>query len=100
MDTLAAAFRRVEELEAQESRDPDSLEQLIQVYEQLVGLLQTAEKPLVYAAIQANLGLTYYQLPTGDRGAHLQRAITCYREALRFWVPESAPLDYAMIQNK
>jgi len=99
MDTLGAAFHRVQELEAQGQRDPQSLKQLIQGYEQIVGQLQPDENPLLYAAIQANLGLAYYELPTGDRGAHLQRAIACYREALRFQTPETAPLDYAMTQN-
>ena len=27
------------------------------------------------------------------------RAIVCYEQALRFWTPESAPLDYARAQN-
>jgi len=38
-------------------------------------------------------------LPTGDRAANLEQAIECYREALRVYTPEAAPLDYAMTQN-
>ena len=37
--------------------------------------------------------------PAGDRAANLQQAIACYREALRFRTPETAPLDYATTQN-
>ncbi len=45
------------------------------------------------------LGVIYSTLPTGDRAANVQRAIDCYREALRFYTPDAAPLDYAMTQN-
>jgi tetratricopeptide (TPR) repeat protein len=48
---------------------------------------------------QNNLGNAYLSLPTGDRADNLQRAIACYQEALRFYTPEAAPLDYAMTQN-
>jgi tetratricopeptide (TPR) repeat protein len=36
---------------------------------------------------------------TGDRAANLEQAITCFKEALRFYTAEAAPLDYAMTQN-
>jgi tetratricopeptide (TPR) repeat protein len=55
--------------------------------------------PLQYATTQNNLGNAYAALPTGDRAANLERAIECYREALRAYTPEAAPLGYAMIQN-
>ena len=45
------------------------------------------------------LGTAYADLPTGDRGENLERAIGCYGEALRVYTPEAAPLDYAMTQN-
>ena len=48
---------------------------------------------------QFNLGIHYYQLPTGDRGANPQRSIECFTEALRFFTAEAAPLDYAATQT-
>jgi tetratricopeptide (TPR) repeat protein len=51
------------------------------------------------AGMQNNLGNAYADLPTGDRAANLEKAIECYRQALRFYTPEAAPLDYAMTQN-
>ena len=51
------------------------------------------------AGLQNNLGNAYQSLPTGDRAANLEQAIACYREALRIYTPEAAPLDYAMTQN-
>ena len=47
---------------------------------------------------QNNLGSAYVKLPTGDRGANLAQAIACCQQALRFWAPETASLDYAMTQ--
>ena len=51
------------------------------------------------AAMQNNLGIAYRNLPTGDRAANLRQAIACYQEALRFYTPEAAPLQYASTQN-
>ena len=51
------------------------------------------------AGLQNNLGNAYQDLPTGDRGANLQRAIQCYQQALTVYTPEAAPRDYAMTQN-
>ena len=44
---------------------------------------------------QNNLGTAYRNLPTGDRGANLGRAIACYTEALTVYTPQAAPLEYA-----
>ena len=51
------------------------------------------------AAMQNSLGTAYAALPTGDRAANLQQAIHCYEEALRYFAPDVAPLDYATTQN-
>jgi len=51
------------------------------------------------AGMQNNLGNVYAQLPTGDRAENFNKAIACYREALRVYTPEAAPLDYTMSQN-
>src|SRR6516165_7227609 len=51
------------------------------------------------AAEQFQLGIHYFRLVTGDRGANLLRAIECYTGALRFYTAEAAPLDYAGTQN-
>jgi len=51
------------------------------------------------AGMQNNLGNAYADLPTGDRGANLGRAIACYEQALKVYTAEAAPLDYAGTQN-
>jgi CHAT domain-containing protein/tetratricopeptide (TPR) repeat protein len=50
------------------------------------------------ATEQFELGVHYYHLPTGDRGANLQRSIECFTEALRFFTAEAAPAGYATTQ--
>ena len=38
-------------------------------------------------------------LPGEDRAARLRESLAAYDEALRFWTPDTAPLDYATTQN-
>jgi tetratricopeptide (TPR) repeat protein len=43
------------------------------------------------AAVLNDLGNAYLNLPTGDRGENLGRAIECYQEALLVYTPEAWP---------
>lgn len=53
-----------------------------------------------YAGTQHNLGAAYLALSSSsDPITHLQRAITCFQEALRFWNPERDPFAYARAQH-
>ena len=64
--------------------------------------LSAAEKlkdDLVIAACQNNLGIAYRNLPTGDRGENLKKAIACYEAALRVYTESDFPVDWAMTQN-
>ena len=47
---------------------------------------------------QNNLGIAYCDLPTGDRGENLRRAIACYEAALRVWTEADFPSDWATTQ--
>jgi predicted ATPase/class 3 adenylate cyclase len=51
------------------------------------------------AGADNNLGKAYWELPTGDRGDNLQRAIACYEAALRVWTEREFPDDWALTQN-
>jgi CHAT domain-containing protein/tetratricopeptide (TPR) repeat protein len=90
---------RVQQLEARRQPSPRTIISRIRSYKRILGRLHPEEYPVFYTFIQANLGTAYSDLPTGDRVANLERAIACYREALRFWMLESSPLDYALTQN-
>ena len=54
---------------------------------------------LLVAGCQNNLGLAYAELPTGDRGANLQRAIECFEAALRVYTERDFPVQWAATQN-
>jgi predicted ATPase/class 3 adenylate cyclase len=51
------------------------------------------------AGSQNNLGNAYGNLPTGDRGANLTKAMRCYEAALRVFTERDFPRDWAMTQN-
>ncbi len=48
---------------------------------------------------QNNLGIAYANLPTGDRGENLRRAMEYYEAALRVYTEEAAPTNWAMTQS-
>jgi predicted ATPase/class 3 adenylate cyclase len=51
------------------------------------------------AGAENNLGIAYGELPTGDRGENLQRAIACFETALQVWTERDFPQDWATTQN-
>ncbi len=51
------------------------------------------------AALQFRLGLAHHDRMRGKRAENLACAIQCYREALRVYTPEAAPLEFAGTQN-
>jgi predicted ATPase/class 3 adenylate cyclase/tetratricopeptide (TPR) repeat protein len=53
----------------------------------------------VEASAQNHLGIAYWNLPTGDHGRNLRRAIECYEAALRVYTEQDFPVDWAMTQN-
>ena len=55
--------------------------------------------PLLWARTQSNLGNAYALLPTGNRGANLGRAISCFEAALRVLTQSDSPMDWASTQE-
>jgi tetratricopeptide (TPR) repeat protein len=62
-------------------------------------LLNAAHDREKSARLHCNLGLAYSGLPTGDRAAHLQQAIACYKAALRVHTRKDFPDAWARTQN-
>ena len=58
-----------------------------------------ADFPSAWASTQNNLGNAYSELPTGDRGENLRRAIACYESALRVRTEADFPSAWAGTQN-
>lgn len=46
-----------------------------------------------------SLGVAYLRLPDGNSAARIQQALACYKQALAYFLPQTFPLDYAMVQN-
>jgi predicted ATPase/predicted phosphodiesterase len=54
---------------------------------------------LLIARCDNALGKAYSDLPTGDHGENLNRAIACYEAALRVFTERDSRQDWAMTQN-
>ncbi len=52
--------------------------------------------PADWAMTQNNLGIAYFELPTGDHAQNLQKAIDYYEAALTVWTETAFPHDHAM----
>ena len=73
--------------------------QMISCYEAALRVYAEDGSPSDWAMTQNNLGIAYSDLPTGDRGANLARAIECYEAALRVYTEDGSPLQWAMTQH-
>lgn len=51
------------------------------------------------AALYNSLGVSYIQMPEGNEVKNTHKAIAAYQEALKIYMPKTAPADYAMVQN-
>ncbi|MEL7328263.1 MAG: hypothetical protein AAGJ69_00255 [Cyanobacteria bacterium J06559_1] len=82
----------------------ESLRQAIVAYQQALSGYQAEERPLDYAAVQNNLGITYWSLAKyiesdADSVTTLKHAIASYREALSYRTPDSDPAACAITYN-
>ena len=57
-----------------------------------------AKSPVDRARTLNNLGNAYANLPEGNRGTNLRRAITCYGATLRVFTKDSSPATWAITQ--
>ena len=68
-------------------------------FEQIVEVLIVHPNSMLRAHAQNTLGVIYQRQPDGMRHHNLFRSITAFEEALKYFTPQAAPLDYAMTQN-
>ncbi len=77
-----------------------TLRQAITAYEQALLGYSPAQKPLDYAAVQNNLGITYWSLAKHTASSPaLKNAIAAYRDALNYRTPETEPTTCAITYN-
>ncbi|MCK4872473.1 MAG: tetratricopeptide repeat protein, partial [Phycisphaerales bacterium] len=75
----------------------DNVKRAISIHERILGAAEPHSPQ--WAMTQNNLGNALSELPTGDRGEHLARAIEAYEAALTVRTREQFPTDWAMTQN-
>ena len=72
---------------------------LLMLGKRALSAAETLSNAKLIANCQSILGSAYSGLPTGDRGANLQKAIACYDAALRVYTERDFPRQWATIQN-
>ncbi len=76
------------------------LRQAITAYEQALLGYSPSQRPLDYAAVQNNLGITYWSLAKHEVPVSaLKNAIAAYRDALNYRTPDSEPAACAITYN-
>ncbi len=88
---FAADVAELQEVPAHLPREPRLAARWVGVLERMLARPELAGYPAFRAAVLNNLGNAYLQLPTGDRGANLARAIACYEQALTVYTPQAWP---------
>ncbi len=78
---------------------PETIPWAIETYKAALKIFRQLSDEQLIAATQNNLGNAYRDLPTGDRGQHLNDAIICYKEALTEYTKDEFPVKYAATQN-
>lgn len=80
--------------------DNKAMRTAIKLWRQAARLRPRAEKPLVWASIQHNLGLALRILGGRERGiARLEESIKVYRAALKERTRARVPMEWAITQN-
>jgi len=92
-------FERLLNAKEAAERDPGIHRIVIKLAKGMLRLLSEGKNERFRATLLNEMGLAYANLPTGDRGANLERAIACYTEALRVFTPEATPIEYSKAQN-
>lgn len=99
-NSLGSVYWKLSHYEQEEAQIQQYLKQATIAYEQaLLGYTPT-EQPLDYAAVQNNLGITYWSLSKHTEPVvALKNAIAAYRDALNYRTPESDPAACAITYN-
>ena len=79
-------------------RHPDLLAEIASFKEALRGYPKE-QFPVYYGMLQYRLGLSYLDLPVGDRQENLRKALDAFHEALAVFGRERFPGEYARVQN-
>ncbi len=99
-NSLGSVYWKLSHYEQDSAQLQVYLQQAIIAYQQALLGYSPQEKPLDYAAIQNNLGITYWSLAKHkDAITALEHAITAYHDALKYRTPESDAAACAITYN-
>lgn len=79
--------------------DPGAAAALVALAQQTLKRLKPGAHRWVRFHVLTYCGIGYRNLPTGDAGANLTKAIECFEEALKLRSPERAPDEYGPVLN-
>ena len=96
---FAADVQELQKILARLQREPHLAPRRVAILERMLVRPEIEATLEFKAAVLNDLGNAYSDLPTGDRGAHLQRAIACYQQALTVYTAEAAPDDHRRTQR-
>lgn len=88
---FAQDVRELQAVQARLQREPHLAPRRVAILENMRARPAIEHYPKFKAAVFNDLSNAYSQLPTGDRGANLARAIECYQQALSVYTPEAWP---------
>ena len=86
----------------QELQSPSRLSDMpyrIQLCQAALALVDRAQQPELWAALQNTFGSSLAQNPRGERAENLEAAIYHCQQALKVFTPQAFPEDWAMTQN-
>jgi tetratricopeptide (TPR) repeat protein len=92
-------FRRLMARVQQLPPSSGSLEEQIEIYEDILSQLRKEEASAFWAAVQNKLGIAYAARRRGSRAENLEKAIAAYEVALAVTQKRTLLVDSAMIQN-
>jgi len=99
-NSLGSVYWKLSHYEQNKEQIPLYLQQAIVAYEQAGLGYDPPERPLDYAAVQNNLGITYWSMAKHkDTASALKRAIFAYRDALKYRTPQSDAAACAITYN-
>ncbi len=77
--------------------DAGRYQDAIDLAEEILRRAEAEGDERLVAQWQNNLGIAYSDLPTGDRGENLKRAIGCYEAALTVYTEEAYPREHEFV---
>ena len=99
-NSLGSVYWKLSHYEQDQAQVQEYLQQAIAAYQEAARGYSPEDRPLDYAAVQNNLGITYWSLAKHkDSVSALKSAIAAYRDALNYRTPDNDAAACAITYN-